>query len=60
MQDNDFDVRTGVFTEAIRMMKEAFIRTNDKRIADAVLVLAELAFSEIAAWMTVKGALYDE
>lgn len=49
MQDNDFGFRLCVLAEAIGLVKEAYLKTRDRRIAAAALVLTELALEELDA-----------
>ena len=47
MQDNDFGFRLCVLAEAIGLVKDAYLKTKDKRVAAAALVLTELALEEL-------------
>ena len=49
MQDNDFGFRPCVLAEAIGLVKDAYLKTKDRRIAAAALVLTELALDELDA-----------
>lgn len=51
MQDNEMDtgLRLCVVAEAVRLVKEAYLKTKDNRFATAALVLAELALEEFDA-----------
>ena len=49
MQDNDFGFRLCVLAEAIGLVKDAYLKTKDKRVAAAALVLTELALEELDA-----------
>lgn len=47
MQDNGYGLC--ILAEAIRLVKEAYLKTKDRRIASAALVLTELALDELDA-----------
>ena len=49
MQDNDFGFHLCVLAQAIGLVKEAYLKTKDRRIAAAALVLTELALDELDA-----------
>jgi|GEM_PF-2578604 len=59
MPDENMDFRLLVLAEAVRLVKEAYLKTKDRRIAAAALVLTELALNEADALMT-KGEAADE
>lgn len=59
MPDENVDFRLLVLAEAVRLVKEAYLKTKDRRIAAAALVLTELALDEADALMT-KGETADE
>lgn len=48
MQENDMGTafKLCVLAEAIKLTKDAYLKTKDRRIAAAALVLTELALSE--------------
>lgn len=48
-----------VLAEAIRLVKEAYLKTKDRRIAAAALVLAELALEELDT-LALKGEAANE
>ncbi len=53
MQDNGYGLC--VLAEAIRLVKEAYLKTKDRRIAAAAHVLTELALDELDALEIPKG-----
>jgi len=58
MLDNDWGFRLCVLAEAIRLVKDAYLKTKDRRIAAAALVLTELALQEVDA--TTQGEAANE
>ncbi len=60
MQDSDFDVRLRVLVEAIGLVKEAYQKTKDRRIAAAALVLTELALNEVDKLGIEEGEFENE
>jgi hypothetical protein len=58
MQDSGYGLC--VLAEAIRLVKDAYLKTKDRRIAAAALVLTELALDELDALNTQEGEALDE
>ncbi len=62
MQDNDSTAafKLCALAEAIKLTKDAYLKTKDSRIAAAALVLTELALREADEMKLNRGAADDD
>ncbi len=62
MQENDMGTafKLCVLAEAVKLTKDAYLKTKDRKIAAAALVLTELALGEAEAMVPCRRETKDE